>query len=105
MCAASVLIGLSAVCIRELSGTFNTFQLVFFRSAVGLLLLGPWMFRTARLGTLSTRRLPLYLIRTVLSYTGMVCVFYGLGQNANWRGLCSAIFGTHHHDRDGCLCC
>lgn len=78
MCAASVMIGISAACIRELSGTYNTFQLVFFRSAVGLLLLVPWMFRTARLGVLSTQRLPLYLVRTALSYTGMVCVFYGL---------------------------
>ena len=78
MCAASVMIAISAACIRELSGSYNTFQLVFFRSAVGLLLLAPWMYRTSRLGKLSTKRLPLYLLRTSLSYTGMVCVFYGL---------------------------
>ena len=78
MCAASIMIAISASCVRELSYTYNTFQLVFFRSAVGLLLLSPWMFRTANHGTLSTRRLPLYLLRTSLSYTGMVCVFYGL---------------------------
>jgi len=78
MCAASIMIAISASCVRELSYTYNTFQLVFFRSAVGLLLLSPWMFRTANRGTLSTGRLPLYLLRTLLSYTGMVCVFYGL---------------------------
>ena len=78
MCAASVMIAISAACIRELSGSYNTFQLVFFRSAIGLLLLAPWMCRMARLDKLSTKRLPLYLLRTSLSYTGMVCVFYGL---------------------------
>jgi len=78
MCGASLMIAFSAACIRELSDTYNTFQLVFFRSAVGLLLLSPWMFRTAGLGTLSTTRLPLYMVRTAFSYTGMVCVFFGL---------------------------
>ena len=78
MSAASVMIAISAACIRELSSSYHTFELVFCRSAVGLVLLAPWMLRTARLGTLSTERLPLYLLRTSLSYTGMVCVFYGL---------------------------
>ncbi len=30
-------------------------------------------------GTLRTTRLPMYTLRTALSHTGMVCVFYCLG--------------------------
>jgi len=41
-------------------------------------ILAPWMMRMAVQGQLRTRRLPMYLLRTALSYTGMVCVFYGL---------------------------
>ncbi|MBD21995.1 MAG: hypothetical protein CMM37_13245 [Rhodospirillaceae bacterium] len=80
MCAASIMIAISASCIRELSQTYNTFQLVFFRSAIGLLLLSPWMLKTAKRGKLSTTRFPLYVLRTALSYTGMVCVFFALAR-------------------------
>ena len=78
MSAASLLVAMAAVCVRELSGTYSVFQLVFLRSVIGTALLAPWMFRMARRGTLRTTRLPLYGLRTGLSYTGMVCVFYGL---------------------------
>jgi len=78
MAGASTMIALSAACVRELSGSYSAFQLVFLRSTVGALLLLPWMLRMARHGTLQTRKLPLYVLRTALSYTGMVCVFYGL---------------------------
>lgn len=79
MTAASVFIAVSAICVRQLSGGFSSFQLVFLRAVIGTLLLSPWMFRMARVGTLRTTRLPLYIFRTGLSYTGMVCVFYGIG--------------------------
>jgi drug/metabolite transporter (DMT)-like permease len=79
MTAASVMIALSAACVRQLSGQFSPFELVFLRSLIGTLLLSPWMFRMSRRGTLRTTRLPLYMLRTGLSYTGMVCVFYGIG--------------------------
>ncbi|MEE8332693.1 MAG: DMT family transporter [Alphaproteobacteria bacterium] len=78
MAAASLMVAFSAACVRELSGTYSVFQLVFLRSVVGTTLLMPWMIRMGRRGTLMTTRLPLYVLRTSLSYTGMVCVFYGL---------------------------
>lgn len=78
MAGASTMIALSAMCVRELSGSYSAFQLVFLRSAVGAALLLPWLVRMARHGTLQTRKFPLYVLRTALSYTGMVCVFYGL---------------------------
>ena len=78
MCAASIMIAMAAACVRELSFQFSTFQIVFFRSMVGVTILAPWMMRMAVQGRLRTSRMPLYLLRTSLSYTGMVCVFYGL---------------------------
>jgi len=79
MTAASVMIASSAICVRQLSGQFSPFELVFLRSLIGTILLSPWMIRMSRGGTLRTTRLPLYLLRTGLSYSGMVCVFYGIG--------------------------
>lgn len=78
MAAASLMVALSAACVRELAGTYSVFQLVFLRSVVGTALLLPWMLRMGLRGTLRTTRLPLYMLRTALSYSGMVCVFYGI---------------------------
>ena len=77
MSAASLLVALSAACVRELSGNYSVLQLVFLRSVIGTILLAPWILRMGQRGVLRTTRLPLYLLRTTLSYSGMVCVFYG----------------------------
>jgi drug/metabolite transporter (DMT)-like permease len=78
MSGASVMIAFSASCVRHLSASFSPFELVFLRSVVGTLLLLPWMIRMGRRGTLRTTRFPLYMLRTGLTYAGMVCVFFGL---------------------------
>ena len=79
MTGASVMIAVSASCVRHLSGTFSPFELVFLRCALGTLFLLPWILRMASRGTLRTTRMPMYILRTAMSYTGMVCVFYALG--------------------------
>jgi drug/metabolite transporter (DMT)-like permease len=78
MAAASMMIAMAAITIRHLSENFSAFQLVFFRSLIGTALLTPWLIQMGRRGTLRTRRLPMYALRTALSYSGMVCAFYGL---------------------------
>jgi len=79
MTGASIMIAMSASCVRHLSGTFSPFELVFLRCALGTLFLLPWILRMASQGTLRTTRMPMYILRTAMSYTGMVCVFYALG--------------------------
>ena len=79
MTLASIMVALSAACVRQLSASFSPFELVFLRNLVGTLLLLPWSLRLASRGTLRTTRMPMYMLRTTLSYTGMVCVFYALG--------------------------
>ena len=80
MTGASAMIALGASCVRHLSASLSPFELVFLRAIMGTVLLFPWMIRLSRRGTLRTTRFPLYLLRTGLSYSGMVCVFYGIGR-------------------------
>jgi drug/metabolite transporter (DMT)-like permease len=63
--------------IRELTGTFSVFQITFFRAAIGVLVMMPWLAR-AGAGALRTGRWRLYGARAAVTYTGMVCWFYGL---------------------------
>lgn len=79
MTSASVMVALSASCVRQLSGAFSPFELVFLRNAMGALYLLPWIVQMGSRGTLRTRRMPMYTLRTAMSYSGMVCVFYGIG--------------------------
>lgn len=79
MTGASVMVAFSAACVRYLSAAYSPFELVFLRSALGTLFLLPWIWRLASRGTLRTTRLPMYTLRTALSYIGMVCMFFGLG--------------------------
>ena len=78
MAGSSTMVAIAASCVRHLSADFSVFQLVFMRSLLGTLMITPWMIRMGMGGTLRTTRMPLYLLRTGLSYTGMICVFYGL---------------------------
>ncbi len=78
MAGASTLVAIAASCVRHLSGEFSVFQLVFMRALMGTVIIAPWMIRMGTSGTLRTARMPLYILRTALSYTGMICVFYGI---------------------------
>lgn len=63
--------------VRVLSESFDTFQIVFFRSGLGVLFLLPWLYRTGP-GALRTNRYGLYAVRAGLNYAGMVCLMYGI---------------------------
>ena len=63
--------------VRVLSESFDAFQIVFFRSGLGVLFLLPWLAR-AGLGALRTNRYGLYAVRAGLNYVGMVCLMYGI---------------------------
>ncbi|MHA1107522.1 MAG: DMT family transporter [Alphaproteobacteria bacterium] len=63
--------------VRVLSDSFGAFQIVFFRSALGILFMLPWLYR-AGFGALRTSRYGLYATRTGLNYIGMVCLMFGI---------------------------
>ncbi len=63
--------------VRELSGELHSFQVVFFRGLVGVLVVLPWLYRDG-LAFLHTHRLPLHLLRTSLTVTSVSCFYYAL---------------------------
>lgn len=63
--------------VRVLSESFGAFQIVFFRSSLGVIFMLPWLYR-AGIGALRTDRVGLYGLRTGLNYFGMVCLMYGI---------------------------
>jgi drug/metabolite transporter (DMT)-like permease len=63
--------------VRVLSESFDSFQIVFFRSSLGILVMLPWLLRCG-LSVLRTERYGLYGARVGLNYVGMVCLMYGI---------------------------
>ncbi len=67
--------------VRVLSESFDAFQIVLFRSGLGVLFLLPWLARVG-LGALRTNRYGLFAVRAGLNYLGMVCLMYGIANLA-----------------------
>jgi len=67
------------VLVRALSADYSSFQILFVRTIVALLVLAPLM-RTSGLRVLKTRRFPMHLTRAVFAYFGMLGLFIGIGE-------------------------
>ena len=67
------------VLVRALSAEYTSFQILFIRTVVGLLMLFP-LLRRSGLRTLRTRRFPLHLLRSGFAYFGMLGLFIGIGE-------------------------
>ena len=81
MTGASLFFAAGYIPVRELSPKFTPYEMVFYRSLLTVIAMLPWVAR-AGLGPLKTRRGVLYGSRAVLTFAGMVCLFYGI---ANMR--------------------
>lgn len=66
---------------RTLADKFSTFELLFFRNVVGVLVILPWLVRGG-LGVFRSRRPGLHAVRTILAYVGMFGLFYAVGRIA-----------------------
>lgn len=77
MVAAAILYAFTFVTIRELSRDYSVFELTFLRAGMCVLGMLPWLAR-AGIAALRSSRLKLYCLRAVMTYSGMVCWFYGL---------------------------
>ena len=77
MSAASFFFALIYVVIRRLTETVPIMELVLFRALLGMAFMAPWLMRSG-LGALRTARWGMYIWRTVVSYSGMLCWFYAL---------------------------
>jgi drug/metabolite transporter (DMT)-like permease len=77
MALAGLLNTMTGLLVRQLSDDFSAMELAFFRNVVALAVLLPWLLHKG-VGSMRIGRLPLYALRTVLTYLGMVMMFYGL---------------------------
>lgn len=67
--------------VKHLSQDLHTLQIVFFRSALGVVFMLPWLIR-AGIGVLHTARHGAFWLRAGLNYVGMVLLMWGIGHLA-----------------------
>ena len=70
---------LMAVGARELNGQISVFQILFFRSIVGLLVLLPIILLPKRRSFLFPKRINLHLVRNLFHFAGQYGWFLGIG--------------------------
>jgi drug/metabolite transporter (DMT)-like permease len=71
MCAAATAFALMITLVRQLTEGLHPLQVVFFRTAFGLLAMLPWLLRQG-LGVLRTEKLRLHLLRALIGIFAMV---------------------------------
>lgn len=64
--------------VRLLSAELSTFEIVFFRHFLGLLILLPWVRLRAMTSAIRSERLSLHALRGLLGFIGIATWFYGL---------------------------
>lgn len=77
MLGALVSFATMAVAGRELSAEYTTFQILFFRSVIGVLIIGALVSRSG-FTQLKTQRLKSHLVRNLAHFGGQYGWFYGL---------------------------
>lgn len=70
---------LMAVGARELSDQINTFQVLFFRSAIGLVIITFVMLYSKNIKLMKPNRIGLHAVRNIFHFAGQYCWFIGIG--------------------------
>ena len=78
MSGAIVAFTFMAISGRELSTELDTFEMMMYRSCVGLIVVLGFGFSFNRLGDIRARRLPLHILRNICHFTGQNLWFYAL---------------------------
>lgn len=71
-----LLISIMSAMVREISGQFHVFEIVFFHNFVAFLLMVPFIFTGGRHKHLKTTKLKLHLSRAVLGVISLAMYFY-----------------------------
>ncbi len=77
MLSAALGFSVMNVLIRMSSTELHPFQIAFFRNLFGLVFMLPWLIRFGY-RSFKTRRIGLFLIRSVLGLISMLCYFWGI---------------------------
>jgi len=79
MVAAAIGYSLNAGIVRQLSGDFTPYQIVFWRSVVAVICLAPFLASQIKGGAArSIKRWKLFLLRALFTYLGMATTYYAL---------------------------
>ena len=65
--------------IRYLSATIDPLEIVFFRNLFGMVVMLPWLMHNG-IGTLRTRRLSLYTLRSIIGLVAMIAWFTAIAR-------------------------
>lgn len=68
---------LASVCTRELSSDYSTAQLAFMRAVIAIAFVMPMILRRG-VSVLRTTVFPMHVLRSCLTYGGMMCWFYAV---------------------------
>jgi drug/metabolite transporter (DMT)-like permease len=83
MVVAAIGYSVNAGLVKQLSGTLTPMETVFWRTVVGVAFLVPWMLlRKGATAKFPLQRLPLFLLRGVLTYLAMLTTYYALAHIA-----------------------
>lgn len=75
--AGCVMFSAMTTLVKSLGGTFDSFQLAFFRALFGLFAVMPFVVRRGA-GVIRTRRLGLHFVRGLMGASAMLCGFYAI---------------------------
>lgn len=81
MIMATLMAAMTGGAVRYLDGAYSPFELVFFRSVLALVILSPWLIRSAAGESLrprDARVFTLFMLRSIFSYGGLVFLFFAL---------------------------
>lgn len=79
MCMATLISSISGAMVRELAGEIPTFELVFFRNLIAMVVLIPIVLRQG-VGLPDRSQLPYYGMRILFAFSAMVFLFYALAR-------------------------
>ncbi|MEQ8699231.1 MAG: DMT family transporter [Bauldia litoralis] len=95
-CAAALFTGM-VICVRLLSDTMSVFEINFFRAVIGLVAMLPLILQRG-VGKMRTNKLPLYVLRTLLGYAGMLCFYSAIAHldlvTATTLNISAPLFGV-----------
>ncbi len=97
MAGAAALFTGMVTCVRLLTDTMSVFEINFFRALIGLIAMAPVLMRGG-LGQMRTTKMPLYLLRVLSGYSGMLCFYSAIAHldlvSATTLNIAAPLFGV-----------
>lgn len=80
MVLAAIGYSLNAGIVKHLSAELGAMEIVLWRTVVAVVLLAPWLWLRARGALAPPRRMKLFVLRSLLTWLGMVATYYALAR-------------------------